>query len=271
MDLWDVKVLYYGKITLPKSALTPNLDPNLPIDLPYLGFLLTNGKRKVLVDTGISDTYIVDGKAWGGYPAQAGRAYLERALKDANVDPLEIETILFTHLHNDHAANTTLFKNAQLIFQRDEWKTLLDPLPVMNVRKDYDPALVAELKTMNCVKVDGDFEFADGIKVYKTPGHTAGSMSIAVRTQKGLQVLAGDQFIISCMAFSKQTEMMDMQGKRHKITPPPDVLGPFIPSALVYDYYDYYDSGYKIMSIAGECKPGFIIPGHEPSLIVTGV
>src|SRR4030042_887521 len=170
MNTWEVKVLYYGKITVPKSALTPNLDPNLVIDWPYLGFLLQNGKRNILVDTGISDSFIINGKAWGGYPAQAGRADLEKALKDAKVDPLEIDTILFTHLHNDHAANTTLFKNAQLIFQRDEWKTLLDPLPVMNVRRDYDPALAAELKTMNCVKVDGAFEFTDGIKIYKTPG-----------------------------------------------------------------------------------------------------
>lgn len=271
MNTWEVKVLYYGKITVPKSALTANLDPNLVIDWPYLGFLLQNGKRNILVDTGISDSFIINGKAWGGYPAQAGRADLEKALKDAKVDPLEIDTILFTHLHNDHAANTTLFKNAQLIFQRDEWKTLMDPLPVMNVRRDYDPALVAELKTMNCVKVEGDFEFTDGIKVYKTPGHTAGSMSIAVRTKKGMQVLTGDHFHIFCMAFPKQTEIMDMQGKKHKITPAPEVLGPFIPSTLIYDYYDYYDSSYKIMSIVGEYKPEFLIPGHEPSLLVTGV
>ena len=118
--------------------------------------------------------------------------------------------------------------------------------------------------------MEGDFEFTDGIRVYKTPGHTAGSMSIAVRTQKGLQVLTGDHFHIFCMAFPKQTEIMDMQGKKHKITPAPEVLGPFIPSTLIYDYYDYYDSSYKIMSIVGEYKTEFLIPGHEPSLLVTG-
>ena len=270
MSPWEVKVLYYGKITVPKSALTPNLDPGLVLDWPYLGFLLQNGRRNILVDTGISDSFIIDGKAWGGYPAQAGRAYLEKALGDAGVDPLDIDTVLFTHLHNDHAANSTLFKKAKLIFQKDEWKTLLDPLPVMNVRRDYDPALVEELKSMDCVKVDGDFQFTDGINVLKTPGHTAGSMSIAVRTKKGIQVLTGDHFHIYCMAFSKQTEIMDMQGKKHKITPAPNVLGPFIPSTLIYNYYDYYDSSYKILSVVSEFKPEFLIPGHEPSLLVTG-
>lgn len=271
MNAWEIKVLFYGKTTMPKSALTPPLDPALVIDIPYLGFLLQKGKQNIVVDTGISDSFIIDGKAWGGWPADAGRAYFEKAFANAGVDPLDIKTILLTHLHNDHAANTTLFKNARLIFQKDEWKTLLDPLPVMNIRRDYDPNLVDELKSMDCLKVDGDFELSDGIKIYKTPGHTPGSMSVAVQTKKGVKVIVGDHFHLYCMAFSKQDTIMDMKGKKHKITPAPDVYGPFIPSSLIYNYYDYYDSSYKIKSILGNYSPEFIIPGHEPSLLVTGV
>lgn len=271
MSLWNIKVLNYGKITAPKAAATANLDPNLVLDSPYLGFLLDNGKQKILVDTGISDSFIIDGKAWGGFPAQAGRTYLEKSLSEAGVDPLEIETILFTHLHNDHAANTTLFKNARLIFQKDEWACLLDPLPVMNVRRDYDPALIDELKTINCLKVDGDFELTDGIKIFKTPGHTPGSMSIAAMTKKGIRVMVGDHWHIYCMAFAKMDELMDMHGKKHKITPAPAVYGRFIPSTLIYNYYDYYDSCYKILSLIPEDKPEYILPGHEGSLLVTEV
>ena len=151
MSAWEIQVLYYGKITLPKSALTPPLDPDLTIEVPYLGFLLQKGKENIVVDTGISDSFIINGKAWGGWPAEAGKAYLLKAFSKAGVDPLDIKTILFTHLHNDHAANTTIFKNARLIFQKDEWKTLLDPLPVMNIRRDYDPNLIDELKSMDCL------------------------------------------------------------------------------------------------------------------------
>ena len=110
-----------------------------------------------------------------------------------------------------------------------------------------------------------------GSRSTKTPGHTAGSMSIAVQTQKGIQVIVGDHFHLYCMAFSKQDEIMDMNGKKHKITPAPNVYGPFIPSTLIYNYYAYYDSSYKIKAILGNYSPEFIIPGHEPSLLVTGV
>lgn len=119
ISCWQIKVLSYGKITVPKSGLTPNLDPDLTIDFPYLGFLFQQGKRNLLVDTGISDSFIINGKA---------------------------------HHY--------------------------------------------------------------------------------------------------CMAFSKQNILMDMQGKTHRIPPAPDVYGPFIPSSLIYNYYDYYDSSYKIKNVA---------------------
>lgn len=270
MDNWEIKVLYYGKTTMPKSALTPPLDSDLVISFPYLGFLLQKGKTNIVVDTGISDTFIIDGKAWGGWPAEAGKKYLLKSFANFGVDPQDIKTILLTHLHNDHAANTPLFKNARLIFQKDEWKTLLDPLPVMNVRRDYDPNLIEEIKTRDCLKVDGDMEITDGIKIYKTPGHTPGSMSVAVRTKAGVKVIVGDHFHLYCMAFSQQDTIVDMEGKKHKITPAPPVYGPFIPSSLIYNYYDYYDSGYKIKTLLGNYSPEFLLPGHEPALMVNG-
>jgi len=271
MKYWEIKILYYGKISVPKGAMTPGLDPDLIMNNPYLGFLLQNGKRDILVDSGISDKFIVDGKAWGGYSAEGGRAYVERALAKAGVDAADIEAVLYTHLHNDHAANATLFKNARLVFQKDEWITLLDPLPVMRIRRDYDPDLINELKKMDCVKIQGDMEWTQGIRIYKTPGHSPGSMSIGVDTERGTKFIVGDHWHFFCMAFGKQEEIMDMLGNKHKITPAPDVYEGFIPSSLVYNYYDYYDSCYKLKALMKEFKPEFLLPGHEPSLIFTGV
>jgi len=271
MNVWQIRVLFYGAIATPKSAITPNLDSDLTLDWPYFGFLLQKDGRNILVDTGISDKFFIDGKAWGGYPAYGGREYVEKALDDIKVRPDNIEIVLYTHLHNDHAGNCTLFPKATHIAQRDEWKLLLDPLPIMNVRRDYDLDVIPGLMSLNLLKVDGDFRLTEGIWVYKTPGHTAGNQSVAVETEKGIIVLVGDQWHINCMAFPDQTEIMDMFGKKHKITPAPAVYGPVIPSSLIYDYYDYYDSCYKIKAIATADAPGFIIPGHEPSLMVTGV
>ncbi len=73
------------------------------------------------------------------------------------------------------------------------------------------------------------------------------------------------------MAFGEQEELMDMSGVKHKITPAPPKYEGFIPSSLIYNYYDYYDSCYKLTALMGDnFKPEFLVAGHEPSLIVTG-
>ena len=73
MRTWDVKVLYLGKITAKLSLLWPTGMPPLPEDFalgaPYLAFLLQSEGQIILIDTGISEKFIVDGKAWGGLPA----------------------------------------------------------------------------------------------------------------------------------------------------------------------------------------------------------
>lgn len=274
MKVWDVRVLYLGKITAKFSFVWPVGMPPLTEDFemaaPYLGFLLKSGNDNILVDTGISEKFIIDGKAWAGLPAEGGKPFLEKALANEGVSPADIKTVVYTHLHNDHAANCTMFKSATIIFQKDEWTNLLDPLPAQNVRRDYDPDLIPELKSMHTLKVDGDFELSDGIKLYKTTGHTLGSQSIAVNTKKGTVVIIGDLANFYYYVFPQIGEVIDMDGVKHSIPMAPLVFGPALASTLTYNLYDFYDSIYKVKAIASRDEPGFILPGHEPSLVLHG-
>ncbi|MBW2619450.1 MAG: N-acyl homoserine lactonase family protein [Deltaproteobacteria bacterium] len=264
---WEIEVLYYGKFTAPKGDLTPGFDPDLVLDLPYLGFLLRKDDQQILIDTGLPDSYIIDGKGWGDLPAEGGREFVERALAKAGVSPENIDRVILTHLHHDHVGNVTLFKNAVFIFQKDDWAALVDPLPFMKARQDYSIDTIDELRAMNCLKIDGDIELTQGVRLYKTPGHSPGCLSVAVSTNQGTKVIAGDNWHLQCMAFSKQDEIIDMYGNKHQITPAPDEYGPFIPSSLIHDYYAYYDSCYKIKALMEFDSPEYLLPGHEPSLV----
>ncbi|MBU2549287.1 MAG: N-acyl homoserine lactonase family protein [Proteobacteria bacterium] len=275
MKTWDVKVLYLGNITANLSFIwpagMPPLEEDFAMSAPYLGFLLQGPGRNILIDTGISEKFIVDGKAWGALPAEGGRNFMLQALEKEGLGPGEIDTVVYTHLHNDHAANCRLFEKARVVFQKDEWLNLMSPLPVQKLRGDYDPAVIEELEGMKKLPVSGDFDLEDGIRLFKTPGHSLGSQSVAVNTRKGVVVFVGDLCLFNFMAFPGTTEITGMDGRSHPIPAAPPALGPAVPHSIIYNFFDYYDSIYKIKAVASRDEPGFIIPGHEPSLIVTGI
>lgn len=264
MSLWTIKPLLYGTIDIFKDQLTVGLDVGLPVKIPYLGFYLSDGRHKVIVDNGINAKYIVDGKAWAGRPAAGGEDWVLKALDEAGVSADEVDLVIYTHLHNDHAGNCHLFNKSTHVFQDDEWKELLDPLPSMMIRGDFDQSLIPLLKDLDCMRLVGDVEILDGLKIIHTPGHTAGSQCLLVSTKDGVYNLSGDTIHVTPIGFPQMTKWEMMDGSMVDITPAPKHWGPAIPSSLVYDHYAWYRSIYRIKALLK--GPEFLVPGHEPCL-----
>ncbi|WP_455368697.1 N-acyl homoserine lactonase family protein [[Eubacterium] cellulosolvens] len=262
---WKIHVLYVGDIICPKGVSTFGLDTDLKLKTPYLAFLLVSKSKKILVDTGMNSRFIIDGKAWAGLPAKGGEKFLLESLKKKNTQPEDIETVVYTHLHNDHAGNCHLFPNALHVFHYDEWTELQTPLPSMRIRKDFDPDVIPYLKKFRCLKVTGDTILTDGINLYHTPGHTIGGLTIGVNTSGGVYVIPGDIINIYQNLFSKMSSMVDLTGKRYKITPAPEEYGPLgVPSTILYDHYAWYRSIWKIRGLIK--SPKHLLPCHESAI-----
>ncbi|MBN1533342.1 MAG: N-acyl homoserine lactonase family protein [Spirochaetes bacterium] len=273
MILWTIKVLYFGNITASVSMIwpagMPSLAENFKMSAPYLGFLLQNGSRNVLVDTGISDGFIVDGKAWGALPAEGGARFVTEALKKEGLEPGDIDTVLLTHLHNDHAGNVHLFKKARIIFQEEEWNNFMKPIPQQLPRGDYDFSIAGVLKELTTVMVKGDTGIDAGLRVMKIPGHSRGSQAVVVNTERGRVVLIGDLCLFNFMIIPGTGEVVEMNGTHHAIPVAPASLGPAVPSSIIYDLFGFYDSVDRVRAAASKIEPGYILPGHEPSLVGT--
>ena len=259
---WKIDCLYFGKIKCPKWQSTPGLDTDLMLWLPVLGFLLRNGKRNILVDTGINDRLIHNGMIWDGVPVEGGEKLVLAALKKASVSCNDIDTVIYTHFHDDHAGNAHLFPKARHISQEDEWTELLQPLP--HARFTYNPAIVQEIKKLNNLVVNGNFQPAPGIMCYQVPGHTLGCMALTVETASGVYVISSDVIFLKCNLYPQMNYMVDLEGNEIKITPAAADVGLAIPSFVIWDHYKWARSVSLIKALCD--GPEFLLTSHDPGL-----
>ena len=206
----------------------------------------------------------LDGKAWADSPAEGGNQFVLDALKGEGLTPDDIEIVMYTHLHNDHAGGMLLFPNSQHLFQRDEYYNMLHPLPTQKIRRDYDPRTPGDLAQIKNVRmIDGDFDMGNGIRLFKVPGHSLGGMAIQVQTAEGKYVITGDMPHIAQSLFPQMDKMEVIGGEIVDITPAPENWGPFILNSVIYDHYACYDSFNKIMMLAEREEPKWFLTGHD--------
>lgn len=263
---WKIHVLYLGQTTVSKDLVTIALDVNMPLTAPFLAFLLESGSKKILVDTGIHSRYFAGGKGFAGaQQTKGGEDLLLESLKKHKTRPEDIETVLYTHLHNDHAGNCHLFPKALHVFHDAEWNELINPIISMRFRGDFDIEVIPVLEKFRCRRVVGDGEITEGIRFYHTPGHTIGGLTFAVDTSDGPYVIPGDVVNIYQNMFAKMSWMLGLDGKRVNITPAPERCGPIgAPSAIVYDHYAWCRSIWKIHWLLK--TPKHLLPNHEPAI-----
>jgi len=207
------------------------VDPGKKITIPLLAWLLYDGSRYVLVDTGGTPA---DGIHYMPYTQDPGCTLSEQLLQHG-VAPDEIRTVIMTHLHWDHAGNNNLFPNATFYVQRRELEYAASPLAIQ--KNAYNHSLVFQT---NYHVVDGPCQITEGISVIPTPGHSPGSQSVIVQTEVGNYLIVGDLICLyACME-----------------------RDPMIINGLHTDLFEYYDSIEKVVST------GFpILPGHEPKIL----
>jgi len=147
--------------------------------------------RIVLVDTGNGGKLSAKMRSYTNM--QPGNPILE-SLNAIGIDPLAIDTVIFTHLHNDHSGGATLlddngkpvpaFPNARHIVQKREWEDATGRHPElegMYFEDDFVPLGEAGLID----QVDGEVEVLPGVRVVPTGGHTPGHQMVVIDGAEG--------------------------------------------------------------------------------------
>jgi glyoxylase-like metal-dependent hydrolase (beta-lactamase superfamily II) len=215
------------------------LDPHIPIP-GYSGFIgsyLVCGNKNAVVDPG---------------PSSAERGLLA-ALAVAGLAPRDINYIILTHIHIDHAGGTgSLIKampNASVIVHRRAFRHLADPAALWNASLKTLGDLAVKYGPIEAVPEDRiimaddlmqiDFGGGLSLQVYFTPGHAVHHMSLFDRRDSVL--LAGEAAGVC------------VDGAIRPATPPPfkleeavasiDRLIALAPDKICYGHFGCFDDG----------------------------
>jgi glyoxylase-like metal-dependent hydrolase (beta-lactamase superfamily II) len=184
---WALDIVDVGTIpALPLGLFLPDAPVDATVDVPCFAYLLTAPGRTVLVDTG-PDVEVA--RRAGFDPTGNAVGALRTALASRGRSSPDVEMIVHTHLHYDHAQNHDEFPSATVVVQAREleWACGGDGDGFV---LDAD-RLVASLGE-RLRPVDGDAEAAPGLRLLLTGGHTPGHQVVVVETDAGEVCIAAD-------------------------------------------------------------------------------
>jgi glyoxylase-like metal-dependent hydrolase (beta-lactamase superfamily II) len=169
----------------PYTTLFRSLNTNL--------FVVDTGKHKILCDTGLGTML---GKKEEKIYALQGPSQIETGLAGLGFGPDDIDVVILTHLHTDHAGGavkeesgkaTTRFKNARYVVQKDEWDDAMNPDERTGAVYIVDRLKIIE-ECGQLDLIDGVFDMFDGVRLIKTGGHTVG--------HQGVEFSSGGQTVV---------------------------------------------------------------------------
>ena len=181
-----------GFIRLDKGVyINPGAGYGQEVEVPCNAFLVEADGQKIMVDTGMAHTALADWHHPGSYQPEGFR--IDQKLATMGVSPDQIDAVIFTHLHWDHCANMKMFSKAEFWVHADELAFALDPHILYY--KSYESEKLGKeppFKGVPFHTVQGEHQFSPSITLFPTPGHCPGHQSVAVESDGGVMVIAGD-------------------------------------------------------------------------------
>ena len=165
-------------------------------------YLVRSQGQTILVDTGLGSSATNPGsvEAFGG----GVDGHLLSELQAVGVSPEDIDTVFFTHLHPDHVGwNLTpsdsgavaTFPKAKYLAHQADWDTFRKPEVQEAFPAPFWEETLGPLESLGIVEaLSGEQALTSEVTAIPTPGHTPGSMSLAVVSGGTQALILGDVF-----------------------------------------------------------------------------
>lgn len=247
--MWRIYPLDVGECEMDRSETLLRRGMGQKVQTKFIAWYVTDGRQKVLVDTGLPDEAFA--RQWHPYnnPRVAPNQRMEAALAARGAQPADVDLVIWTHLHWDHAGKPELFTKAEFVVSREELRYAIAPCPIHYVAYEavqlgLEPTFLKVLPRTRPIEMV-EQEILPGLRIIPTPGHSVGSMSVAVSTTAGPYVLTGDA--VSCY---------------ENLAGDPTRKLPYIPTGIFVDLSAMWNSMARI-DTAADFQKDHILPGHE--------
>ncbi len=161
-----------------------------PHAMDYFIWVARNANRTILVDTGYD----------AAEGTRRGRPVLRHpveALKAVGIAPEDVDTVIVTHLHYDHAGGLDGFPQAVFHLQAAEMAFATGPCMChhtmqMPYTADHVCQMIQHVYSGRVVFHEGEGAVAPGITLHHVGGHSRGLQAVRVKTENGYVCLASD-------------------------------------------------------------------------------
>jgi glyoxylase-like metal-dependent hydrolase (beta-lactamase superfamily II) len=165
-------------------------------------YVIRSEGRTILVDTGLGTMATNPGSVTLFAGGVDGRLLSD--LEEAGVNKDDIDTVFLTHLHPDHVgwnvnndgpSPVPTFPNAKYVFHQDDWEAFRPPRDSEVFGLTFWEETLAPLETAGVTEpLTGEQVITSEITAILTPGHTPGSMSLAIDSGGQKALVMGDVF-----------------------------------------------------------------------------
>ncbi len=168
MKKYDIIAVKYGESYLSEKMIFSGGAEDKLRHIDFIVYLIKTDKRLILVDAGCETMPGFEMKKFCG-PL--------KALAKLNINAGDITDVIITHAHHDHIECVAYYKNAVIHIQKDEFEA----------GRKYIPEEF-------CVNIfEEEYTVADGVKVIKIGGHSAGSCIVTISDNEREYVVTGDE------------------------------------------------------------------------------